>query len=151
MSRRANIAQQDGRDLNQLRDSLLKFRADLQKSAPETMWEDMEPVEILNQLNLPNIAPAMKENLQYWPTPIRKYFTKEVIESLKVWDDYKQDELETISKYLETALVDPANCTDEKDREEKLDKAMKAVSHQLHRYYGREEGDEEFPCWPPRR
>lgn len=151
MSRKDNVEKQDAGNLNLLRDSLLKLRADLQKSPPDTTWENMEPIQILNQINLPNIKPTVKENLQYWPAPIRKYFTREVIESLKWSEDYSQEELETINKYLETGLVDPEDCKNEQYPGEQLEKAMKAVSHQLHRYYGREEDDEEFHCWPPRR
>jgi len=137
--------------LRDLRDALVKLHEDIHDPASYKKWEDMEAKEILKEINLPNLdLQAALENLQYWPEEIQKYFAKEVIESIRDSrsTNYDQKDLEVLYEYLETALIKLPECADGQYPEAQLERAMKAVSRQLQRYYGREDDDEEFPGWP---
>lgn len=149
MSRKVKDQNQENNQLEPLRDALVKLHKDINDPTSYKKWEDMEAKEILMEMNLPNLdLQAALENLQYWPEEIQKYFTKEVIASVRESGDYNQKELEVIDNYFETALIRLPDCAEGQFPEDQLERAMKAVSQELNRYYGREEDDDEFPAWP---
>lgn len=148
MLRKSRDEYQENGKLKLLQDALVKLHNNIHDPASYKKWEDMEPKELLKEINLPNLQPGLEKNLEYWPKPIQDYFTKEVIASVRESADYDQKDLEIIYHYLETALIKLPDCAEGQFPTVQLERAMQAVSHELRRYYGREEDDEEFPCWP---
>jgi hypothetical protein len=94
---------------------------------------------------------ALKERgstkLANWPPMVQKYITKELRNYIKDKNgNYPDSDLQVIDQFLQTAMQgDATEGTSYSD--EDWAKAMNAMAHELRRYYGLQENNEELPCW----
>ena len=87
-----------------------------------------------------------EENLQKWPKPIQTYINKRLFDYSRS-EEYKQEDLDIINGFFETAFQETENCQEGQFPSERWEQAITSLAQELRRYYGLQENDEELPCW----
>lgn len=107
--------------------------------------QNFDLIEFLDSNGL--LQDTFKRNLPKWPPSIQKYINKELFQYLKRNKEFKQEDMQVIGDFFETALQEPYNCVEGNPPDDNWTTATNALAHELRRYYGLQENDEELPCW----
>lgn len=122
---------------------LLKLQAQAHEFPPPP--ETFNLVQFLKENHV--LQPKFAENLQKWPTLIQTYINKELLDFVRDEKEFKQEDIEVIDRFFETALQETEPCEGDQIPDARWRQAMAALAQELRRYYGLEENDTELPCW----
>ena len=142
MNSESNFKQQMPYDTRELESALYTLQA---KVSEEDDPQKFDLIEFLDSNGL--LQERFAINLNKWPLSIQKYFNRELFQYVRLNKEFKQEDLQVIGGFFETALQEPENCVEGSPPDHNWVNATKALAHELRRYYGLQEDDEELPCW----